>query len=480
MLDTTLTQKVVLLLDDDVYEEPTCESYEKEFRRAFGDRIKLVQFFSASDAFDYLVSNKVHLIVSSMIEYGMIEPYDCILGGGDIFIMACNSLYKEVPFIVFASSEDKANFFKYNVPDAYINKGTDLTELFSKIETLIDGNVSTEETNYTIEYEDLDTLTELAYAYLLLHQYEKSKHICHKILQTNSVKKVVYYYLGASCFGMNDFHEASIYLKIATKKLPQHADAHCYLGYTFLSLEMYKDASEYGELAIKLNPKQYSSYLLLGKAYKGLGMNTDAMKSFRKAAKLRPNLISSWLFLAEIYLMLDMNKEAFVASKRAVKIGPYNTDAQFYLGVAYLRKGMYKKASDTYNKLLTVNPDDQVSHYNLGITYMKWGKMQEATDAYKKAIKINPDYQEAYHNLGIVYMDSGRNKEAIDAFKQLLRINPEHVDGHFSLGKTCWVELQKNKLFKELEQELRTLNKIKPERAISLREFIAQSIEKPD
>jgi len=123
--------KVVLLLDDDVYEKSIHKRYDEACKKAFDDKVKLIQFFSADDAFNYLVSNKVHVIVSSIVEYVSIEAYPQHLGGGDIFIKVCKSLYKEVPFIAWSSSDDdKDSFFKYNAPDVYINKGPNLSELF--------------------------------------------------------------------------------------------------------------------------------------------------------------------------------------------------------------------------------------------------------------------------------------------------------------------------------------------------------------
>lgn len=328
-------QIVILMVDDDVYEKPTRKRYDEACKKAFGERVKLVQFYSADEAFDYLISNKVHVIISSIVEYASIEDYYSHLGGGDIFIKVCKSLYKEVPFIVWASSDnDKAVFFKYNTPDGYMSKETGLAELFSKIETLSDQRISTEETNYKIEHEDIDTLTELGLSYLLLSQYEKSTHIFHKIIEADSniisgyyYQILAYYYLGVSCFALGYYHDALNHLQTAIKKLPNFKWAHYYLSETFLNLNMYEEAMKAAQLTIKLIPKRHSCYLVLGKAYQGMGMNGEAVQSFTQAAKLRPDLLSSWLSLAEIYSILGKNKEAIDAFKQVLRINPHYVDA---------------------------------------------------------------------------------------------------------------------------------------------------------
>lgn len=446
--ETEEPEKTVLLFDDDVYERPVQEFYNREFERAFGNKIKLAQFFSACDALDYLISNKVNLIISSSICSRGNRPYN---DGGDIFIKACKTLFPHIPFVVYSALDNKDSFTKHGVPDVYIAKNDDLPLLFSTVTEWGNKNKSTEDVLRKIHFEDIDTLFGLGLAYFLIEStenYEKSLEVFKKVIRINPSKDSLHYYIGVNYYILAKNRDALEYLKIAVEEMPDFEEAHCALGDVYLSLEMYKEALESFENAIFLVQDCAFFYLRLGKAYEGLGMKKQAAEAFSRSICMEPEKISGYLGRGAIYFDLCEYKKAISDFGKAIELfevrpnsleayEPYNSR-----GVCYSRLGDYKKAIADYNKSIELIPKYELSYYNRGIAYFECGDFEMAIDDYKKAIELSPDYKDAYNNLGLAYQTLGMYREAINTFKGVLTKFPDFEKAQKNLEETYVLERQ--------------------------------------
>lgn len=115
-------KKTILLVDDDIHVH---RLIDKEF--PFRDKMDLVYFYSPKDAFNYLLTNKVHLIISCLLFPDIT---------GIHFLRACKELCPKLPFIIHSGMDYRDDFAVW-AADAYIIKSSDLSELFKTIEKLL-------------------------------------------------------------------------------------------------------------------------------------------------------------------------------------------------------------------------------------------------------------------------------------------------------------------------------------------------------
>lgn len=118
-------KKTILLVDDDIHIH---RLIDKEF--LFRDKMDLVHFYSPKDAFNYLLTSKVHLIISC------IRFPDSDIDGIH-FLRACKTLCPKLPVIIHTSYDYSDDFHAW-AAEAYIVKSSDLSELFKTMGNLLD------------------------------------------------------------------------------------------------------------------------------------------------------------------------------------------------------------------------------------------------------------------------------------------------------------------------------------------------------
>lgn len=147
------SQKTILYADD---EEGLRLLIAEEFEDVFGNKIKTVVFESKMEAFDYLIHNKVDLIISD-IKSPKIDGLD--------FLKSCKILYQELPFIFFTSYPHYKHDFGTYASDAYVVKSSDLSELIETVKEYLKIRHNTEGINSKIRTKDVKTLYDLDLAY---------------------------------------------------------------------------------------------------------------------------------------------------------------------------------------------------------------------------------------------------------------------------------------------------------------------------
>lgn len=231
-------EKTILLVDDDIHIH---RLIDKEF--LFRDKMDLVHFYSPKDAFNYLLSSKVHLIISC------IRFPDPDIDGIH-FLRACKTLCPKLPFIIHTSYDYSDDFHAW-AAEAYIVKSSDLSELFKTMGNLLDDKNNTEELNSEIRSGNVKTLLYLGNAYAELKMYENAIETFKKAikLDSNIVDAYDYYHLGVSYNGLSMYKEAIEAYRQAIRIKPDYADAYYRLGFSYLySGQKSKALEEYNKL----------------------------------------------------------------------------------------------------------------------------------------------------------------------------------------------------------------------------------------
>ncbi len=230
--------KTILLLDFDKHVHSLVDG---ELCEAFGNKIKLVHFYSPGDAFNYLTSHDVHLVISCILLFDITprEKYS-----GITFLRVFKTLYPRVPFVfhtALMSYKDDLTIRASVAPDAYIDKCSDPSELIQAVENLISAGISTEEYNFKIRTKNIGTLLKLGYAYSDLGRYKDAIEIFQKIIQINP--NIAYAHYGLGLYLSEEMYEKKLeHFKEAIRIKPDYEAAYSSIGYIYYKLGMYREA----------------------------------------------------------------------------------------------------------------------------------------------------------------------------------------------------------------------------------------------
>lgn len=385
-LKETELQKIILLVDKN---EHIHRLYDEEFSDAFDNKIKLVHFNSPNDAFNYLMSNKVHLVFSGIFYPDMI---------GITFLEACKTLYPELPFIMNSTLDYREEFFIETFPDAFIVVSSDLSELISTIRKLLNSRISTEDYNSKIKSNDIKTLLTLGESYSYLGEYKKSLEIYTEILNAEPNNADVYFNLGSTYKNIGfknesiNAYEKTIFLK------PDYVAAHYNLGLGYYEIGMYEKAIEAYKISISLKPDFAYAYCNLGVAYNSLCRYEDAINAYREAIEIIPDYSLAYNNLGFTYLKLKKYEEAINAFKSAIRIEPNFAKAYCNLGNAYSILAMHAEAIEAYNQAIKIEPTYAIAHYHLGVNYISVGQKTKAIEEYQILKKLDPELAENLFN----------------------------------------------------------------------------------
>jgi tetratricopeptide (TPR) repeat protein len=393
--------KTILLLDSD---KNIHSLVDEELREAFGNQIRLVHFYTPTDAFNYLISNDVHLVISCILlsDTNLMGTYS-----GTTFLRVFKALYSKVPFVLFTALDIYTDHLT-KAPDAYIVKSSDFSELIQAVENLLSVGISTEEYNFQIRNKDIDTLLKLGYAYANLGRDKDAIEIFQKIIQIN----------------------------------PKIAYAHYGLA-LYLSEEMYEKQLEHFKEAIKLKPDFKEAYSSIGYIYYEIGMYPEALEAYTQVTKITPHDVGAFDKIASIYTKLSMFREAIEAYKKIIKIKPehykhdifYSTPRwdDFQKSEGFFIEPGKKPLGNDPQEIDDKEIDDKVqavmihyyssAYFGIGVGYYNLGMYSEAIEAFRQAINVRPASASAYYNLGLAYLFSGQKSMALEQYQELKKID---------------------------------------------------------
>src|SRR3989338_365368 len=302
LLKDTTKQKTIIF----VYRNENVHLlFTEEVGCAFGNKINIVHFYSPIDAFDYLISNKVDLVVSEIV----LQDID-----GITFLNAVKTLYQRLPFIIYCAFSEVT--FKDQKPDYYIVFSADFLDLLKAIEESLNAGYDTEIINSNIKAGVTETLLNLSTAH--------KKFSMHQEFINNSGIAGAYY----SCLGdmyreLGRLHDAMAAFKQATEIQPVYAYTYLDLGRTYSELDMHKEAIEAYKEAVKIKPSNAYSHFSLGVAYYNNRMYESAIQAYNKAIDLNQNNVSATAYNNRglAYEMKGNVDKAISDFKKACEVG---------------------------------------------------------------------------------------------------------------------------------------------------------------
>jgi DNA-binding NtrC family response regulator len=110
-------------------EHATYKTCSSELEHTFGDKISLVHFETGKETLAYLASNRVDLVISSLLQ-SQIDGID--------LLNSSKENNPGLPFVIYTNLEYKDDFFTWGFkPDAYVVRSPDLSGFLETIARLL-------------------------------------------------------------------------------------------------------------------------------------------------------------------------------------------------------------------------------------------------------------------------------------------------------------------------------------------------------
>lgn len=176
----------------------------------------------------------------------------------------------------------------------------------------------------------------LGFAYLKLHKYDKAVDAYRKVIDIGPDKDLAWGNLGISYANLGKYDEALAAFKKATDIEPDNDQAWFDLGLTYFKLNRYEEGIEAYKKAVEIKPDKHEAWYNLGSAYSELKKYDEAIDAYKKTIEIKPDFHQVWSQLGFMYAILNKVDEAIDAFKKAIEIIPTDELAWTGLGTLYV------------------------------------------------------------------------------------------------------------------------------------------------
>ncbi len=179
------------------------------------------------------------------------------------------------------------------------------------------------------------------------------------------------------------------------------------------------------KVATKLLPNNAQAWNHLGVAYQGNNQPEQARQAYLRAMGLDRQLPAPYYNLGTLYLAYNNPNAAVDGFRTFVALQPNNTQAWLKLAEAQERAGLLADAENSYEKAAALAPDQPEIRNALGIVQAKQKRYLEAARSFHSALLEHTNYAPALLNLAILCQQGFKNpKLALEKYEQYLALKP--------------------------------------------------------
>ncbi|MCD7779928.1 MAG: tetratricopeptide repeat protein [Candidatus Gastranaerophilales bacterium] len=275
-------------------------------------------------------------------------------------------------------------------------------------------------------------LTDKAYYYHSINNFEKAEEIYKQLLSVNPDDYNVLNLYGLLCLSLRKPQDSvnllnRAYVLKKNSYIASNLAKAYYMNSEYIkAVKIYKQALELGE-----NDDIYYS---LGLAYKKISDYDKSIENYKKSIELNPKNYNSCYNLSLIYKELNDISQALFYAKKCIEI-KQEDDVYASISGYYEDLNDISSAIEALKTAILLNSKNCIYFYNLGVLFSKEGKTDEALAAYSKCIELNENYVEAYVNTAFLYKGKD-NEKALEYLKKAYEINPDEKNVLLSLAQT--------------------------------------------
>lgn len=294
----------------------------------------------------------------------------------------------------------------------------DLGFLFSDVELYKNSAILLEK-SLILNPENIDVLSDLAYAYEMLGNMEESINTINKILDIDSYNYDAWISLGKLYSLSDQYGKATEAFDFALTISDQDLNilklkAHCLLlsDRPTEAILIFKDV-------LKRNPEDGSIYLLLSECYSSLGLFKEALLNLEFYKDIEGE---SFAYISKkASILLDMNKtiEALDLVQDAIEHDGRQIELLILSGDIKLSMENYASAQEDFKEAYILDSDNFDLIDKLAITAINLNEYQESIKYTKELLTVEPENKEIKQRLALLYLeidDKENFNEILDSF----------------------------------------------------------------
>jgi tetratricopeptide (TPR) repeat protein len=255
---------------------------------------------------------------------------------------------------------------------------------------------------------DLETLEELAQAYLQGERFDAAKHLLTPLPAVQNAASL-HRLLARANEGLGTFSQASQDYQVAANQQPSEQNLFG-VGYELILAGLPQDAARAFTAGLNRYPDSMQLMIGLGSAQFLEGRPPQSVQTLLHAVALDPSDPRPYPFLAQAAGVSSEDAErVHAAFENYLSLEPNNASALYYraLDLMPARAANDRRIEVLLEHASVLDPGLVDAHYQLAVLYASRGDYQHAAQELKTVIKLSPDNREAHYRLAVAYRRTG-------------------------------------------------------------------------
>jgi tetratricopeptide (TPR) repeat protein/TolB-like protein len=254
-----------------------------------------------------------------------------------------------------------------------------------------------------------------------LQLLKDNKSICGSAFCTNKTFGLIYLEQGF-------FIIAISYFVKAINMNPTNTELYYLLGKSYVGSENYDKAIELLEKTVKLEPKNPKYTCMLGIAYREANRISRAVKVLEDLLGRQPDYLPATFHLGASYNTLGWHKKALQVLSRALEKHPKDPEILAGLGMVHMHMKKPKAGESFFQKALQIAPKSPIVLNNFGVMKMETKDYRGAAALLTKALKFKKRNAGICYNLGFSYYRLNKLKKAEKYLLLTLESSPGNIE----------------------------------------------------
>jgi len=264
-------------------------------------------------------------------------------------------------------------------------------------------------------------IKQIALIYLDQKRYKEAVEALRQLLEDDSSKSDIYYFLGMALEGIKQIDEAISAYENVGGMSSYHQSALVHLSFLYQEKGDSNKAIELMNQAIEKQPQDPGSYLFLGALYEEMGSYEEAIDTLKTGLQFQSDHVRLHFRLGVIYDKAGYKNASISEMKQVIEIDPSHAEALNYLGYTYADLGKnLDEAEILIKKAMKYKPNDGYIMDSLGWVYYKQGLFDKALEFLEEAGKLVSDDPTILEHLGDAYQKINAHRKALKYYNKAL------------------------------------------------------------
>jgi tetratricopeptide (TPR) repeat protein len=251
-----------------------------------------------------------------------------------------------------------------------------------------------------------------------------------QVLRIDPKYPEVNFYIGLSCFGLNQFDKAIAAFDKQVEVDPKYRRAHYYEAQVYQSIGRNADAMRQYEILLAQDGTDQKVLYQLVRFLK-----STTLQAIDQLGNLDPNSVYMLVLKAESNTQGQDYNKAIEEYQQVLAKDPNFPGVHFNLGENYYGKVDFPNAEKELRLALLEDPNHPKANYYLADILVKSGRLNEAVPLLELSVPADPGFMKGYFLLGKCYAAQGKLPEALKLLQKATDMEPDDKNVHYQLAQ---------------------------------------------